>query len=47
MKFFFDTADAAEFKDLAASSLLDGGPAPDKGPTAFLDDWAKTGPSIL
>jgi hypothetical protein len=33
MKFFVDTADVAEIKELAASGLL--------------DDWAKTGQSIL
>ena len=46
MKFFVDTADVAEIKDLAASGLLDGvsGRPILK---AFLDDWAKTGQSIL
>ena len=47
MKFSFDTADAAEIKDLAASGVLDGVPATDNGPRAFLDDWATTGRSIL
>ena len=62
MKFFVDTADVAEIKDLAASGLLDGvttnpslimksgGPMhvlTDIGLKAFLDDWAKTGQSIL
>ena len=89
MKFFVDTADVAEIKDLAASGLLDGvttnpslimkagrpmldviqeicaivpGPVSaetvatdhktihaltDNGLKAFLDDWAKTGQSIL
>jgi transaldolase len=74
MKFFVDTADVAEIKDLAASGLLDGvttNPSlimkagrpmldviqeicaifkhalTDNGLKAFLDDWAKTGQSIL
>jgi len=60
MKFFVDTADVAEIKDLAASGLLDGvttNPSlimkagrpslTDIGLEAFLDDWAKTGQSIL
>jgi transaldolase len=48
MKFFVDTADVAEIKDLAASGLLDGVTvAADIGLKAFLDDWAKTGQSIL
>jgi transaldolase len=42
MKFFVDTADVAEIKDLAASGLLDGVTT-----KAFLDDWKKTGQSIL
>ena len=50
MKFVVDTADVAEIKDLAASGLLDAGrklALPDNDLKAFLDDWAKTGPSIL
>jgi transaldolase len=59
MKFFVDTADVAEIKDFAASGLLDGVTPPsvlrglfknvltDAGLKAFLDDWAKTGLSIL
>ena len=65
MKFFVDTADVAEIRDLAASGLLDGvttNPSliakagrpmlfkhvlTDNGLKAFLDDWAKTGQSIL
>ncbi len=59
MKFFVDTADVAESKNLAASGLLDGvttnpslivkaGHAlTDTGLKSFLDDWAKTGQSIL
>ena len=39
MKFFVDTADVVEIKDLVASGLLDG------VTKAFLDDWAKTGRS--
>ena len=42
MKFFVDTAGVGETKDLAASGLLT-----DIGLEAFLDDWAKTGQSIL
>ena len=57
MKFLVDTADVAEIKDQAASGLprkmLDEGrklAKPTKihnGLKAFLDDWAKTGQSIL
>ena len=49
MKFFVDTADAAEIEDLAASGLLDGVTTNPSlmGLKAFLDDWAKTGQSIL
>jgi len=52
MKFFVDTADVAEIKDLAASGLLDGVTTNPSlimkfGLKAFLDDWAKTGQSIL
>jgi hypothetical protein len=50
MKFVVDTARVAQIKELATSGLLDGCRklAPlDKDLKAFLDDWAKTGPSIL
>ena len=46
MKFFVDTADVVEIKDLAASGLLDG-VTTNPSLKAFLDDWAKTGQSIL
>jgi len=50
MKFVVDTARVAQSKRLAVSGLLDGGrklAQPDNGLKAFLDDWAKTGQSIL
>jgi hypothetical protein len=50
MKFVVDTARVARSKELAASGLLDGGRnlvQADKGQKTFLDDWAKTGQSIL
>ena len=50
MKFVVDTARVAQIKELATSGLLDGCrklAQPDKDLKAFLDDWAKTGPSIL
>jgi hypothetical protein len=40
MKFLVDTADVAEIKDLMHALI-------DTGPKTFLDDWARTGPSIL
>ena len=49
MKFFVDTADVAQIKRLAISGLLDGcrkATPPDYDLKAFLDDRAKTGPSI-
>ena len=50
MKFVVDTARVAQIKRLAISGLLDGcrkATPPDYDLKAFLDDWAKTGPSIL
>jgi hypothetical protein len=50
MKFVVDTARVAQIKELATSGLLDGCrklAQPDKDLKVFLDDWAKTGPSIL
>jgi hypothetical protein len=49
MKFVVDTARVAQIKKLAVSGLLDECrklAQPDKDLKAFLDDWAKTGPSI-
>ena len=48
MKFVVDTARVSQIKELATSGLLDAGrklTPPDL--KAFLDDWARTGPSIL
>ena len=50
MKFVVDTARVGQIKELATSGLLDAGrkfALPDNDLKAFLDDWAKTGPSIL
>ena len=50
MKFVVDTARVGQIKKLATSGLLDAGrkfALPDNDLKAFLDDWAKTGPSIL
>ena len=50
MKFVVDTAHVAQIKRLAISGLLDGcrkATPPDYDLKAFLDDWAKTGQSIL
>jgi hypothetical protein len=50
MKFLVDTARVGQIKELATSGLLDAGrklAPPDNDLKAFLDDWAKTGPSIL
>ena len=50
MKFVVDTARVAQIKQLAISGLLDGCrklAQPEQDLKAFLDDWAKTGPSIL
>jgi hypothetical protein len=49
MKFVVDTARVARIRRLAVSGLLDDCrklARPDKDLKAFLDDWAKTGPSI-
>ena len=49
MKFVVDTARVAHIKKLAVSDPLDAGrklAPPDNDLKAFLDDWAKTGPSI-
>ncbi len=51
MKFFIDTADIAEIRDLPATGPLGGmttSPSlTDKGLAAFLWDWQKTGQRIL
>jgi hypothetical protein len=50
MKFVVDTARVGQNKVLATSGLLDAGrklALPDNDLNAFLDDWAKTGPSVL